>query len=134
MRVSEIEAVSRKGKRLKYWRDTIAYDSAIDWSWNLSILKKKLEYNIGYWRYVQRHVGWEEDVYRMQLCCRLLDIASSDYSDMKGIHVNERNASRFKIAIDHDDFRDIRLRDLRKEKAYRIAWRYMECNMKKWWD
>lgn len=53
----EYESESRQRKQRKYWRQTVANDSAIDWTWNLAILKKKLEYNIGYWRYVQRHVG-----------------------------------------------------------------------------
>jgi len=53
-RLSQIESRSIDRKRLRYWQDTIMTDSAIDWSWNLWILKKKLEYNIGYWRYVQR--------------------------------------------------------------------------------
>ena len=71
-----IETSSLNRKRLRYWRDTIIDDSAISWSWNLTVLKKKIEYNIGYWKYVQRHVGWREDVRRMELCCRLLEIAS----------------------------------------------------------
>jgi len=133
-RIQRIESESRKGKRLKYWRDTIYHDSAIDWSWNLVILKKKLEYNIGYWRYVQRHEGWEEDVKRMQLCCRLLDLAANDYPDMEGVYINERNAARYKIEVEHDKFFDIHLKDLRIEKAYRLVWRFIEHNMKKWWD
>jgi len=133
-RIKRIESESRKGKRLKYWRDTIYHDSAIDWSWNLSILKKKLEYNIGYWRYVQGHEGWEEDVKRMQLCCRLLELAATDYPDMEGVYVNERNAARYKIEVEHDEFVDVHLKNLRKEKAYRLVWRFIEHNMKKWWD
>ena len=58
---------SFRKKQRKYWRETVANDSAIDWMWNLNILQKKLEYNIGYWRYVQRHVGWQEDVNRMAI-------------------------------------------------------------------
>ena len=66
-RRARIEEESSERKRLRFWRNTIVNDSPIDWSWNLSLLRKRLEYNIGYWRYVQRHVGWEEDVRRMQL-------------------------------------------------------------------
>ncbi len=74
----EYESESYRRKQRKYWRETIAKDSPIDWSWNMVILKKKLEYNIGFWRYVQRHVGWKEDVRRMQLAVSLLSIAKSD--------------------------------------------------------
>ena len=133
-KIGSIEAESRKRKRLKYWRDTICYDSAIDWSWNLTILQKKLEYNIGYWRYVQRHVGWEEDVKRMQLCCRLLQLAAVDYPDMEGVYVNERNAARYKIEVDHDELLEVHLKNLRREKAFRLVWRFIEHNMKRWWD
>lgn len=63
----EYESGSRQRKQRKYWRQTVANDSPYDWCWNLVILKKKLEYNIGYWRYVQRHVGWEKDVNRMMV-------------------------------------------------------------------
>ena len=129
-----IETPSLNRKRLRYWRDTILDDSAISWSWNLTILKKKLEYNIGYWKYVQRHVGWREDVKRMELCCKLLEIASEDYPDMTGIYVNAGNAARYRMRILNDDFLEIHLKDLRKEKAYRILWQYLDQNMEKWWD
>lgn len=129
-----IETSSLNRKRLRYWRDTIIDDSAISWSWNLTVLKKKIEYNIGYWKYVQRHVGWREDVRRMELCCRLLEIASEDYPEMAGIFVNTANAERYGMTIMNDDFLEIHLKDLRKEKAYRILWQYLDHNMKKWWD
>jgi len=132
--IERIESESRKKKRIKYWRDTIYHDSAIDWSWNLMMLKKKLEYNIGYWRYVQRHEGWEEDVKRMQLCSRLLELAATDYPDMAGVYVNERNAARYGITVEHDELLEVHLEDLRREKAYRIAWRFIEHNMKEWWN
>ena len=102
----EYEAESRHKKKQKYWCNTVSLDSAIDWSENLRILRHKLEYNIGYWRYVQRHEGWEEDIKRMQLACSLINIVVDDYNDMSGIHVNMTNAKRFykdKIIID-DDF------------------------------
>lgn len=132
--IQQIESESSAGKRLRFWRNKILEDSPWDWSWNLTILKKKLEYNIGYWRYVQRHVGWEEDVKRMQLCCRLLDITSTDYPDMDGVYVNEHNAKRYKMKIEHDEFLDIHLKDLRREKAYHLVWKFMDHNMKRWWD
>lgn len=48
----EYESESYIRKRRKYWRETAVRDSPFDWCWNLVILKKKLEYNIGFWRYV----------------------------------------------------------------------------------
>ncbi len=71
-------------KKEKYWRETVRGDLSISWSWNLLILKKKIEYNIGYWRYVQRYVGWENDVHRMKTAADLLEIAASDYPKIDG--------------------------------------------------
>lgn len=133
-RRARIEVESCERKRLRYWRDTIVNDSPISWAWNLWLLKKKLEYNIGYWRYVQRHVGWEDEVKRMQLCCRLLDLVADDYPDMEGAYVNARNAARYGIKVERDEFYYLYLRDLRKEKAFRFVWQFIEHNMRKWWD
>ena len=133
-RIQRIESESSDRKRLRFWRNKILEDCPWSWSWNLTILKKKLEYNIGYWRFVQRYVGWEEDVKRMQLCCRLLDLAASDWPDMEGVYVNERNAARFKIEVEHDEFLELHLRDLRKEKAFQLVWKFIAKNMKRWWD
>ena len=133
-RRARIEEESSERKRLRFWRNTIVNDSPIDWSWNLSLLKKKLEYNIGYWRYVQRHSGWEEDVKRMQLCCHLLYLAASDYPDMEGVYVNARNAARYGVAIKDDEFREFHLTDLRKEKTYHLIWQFIEHNLRKWWN
>lgn len=80
----EYESESYRRKQRKYWRETVARDSPFDWCWNLVILKKKLEYNIGFWRYVQRHVGWEEDVNRMTIAIHLLDMEKTDWPDIKG--------------------------------------------------
>lgn len=84
----EYEAESRHRKQRKYWRETVANDSPYDWFWNLAILKKKLEFNIGYWRYVQRHVGWEEEVKRMQLAISLMAIAKSDWPSIGGVNTH----------------------------------------------
>ena len=125
-------------KKLLFWQETIEKDFAFDWSANLGILKKKLEYNIGYWRYVQRHVGWEEDVKRMQTACRLLEIASSDYPNVDGKFINTRNASRYTKETDWrpNDEKSHRhyLKELYRDKAFTILWKYLEHNMKNWWD
>lgn len=133
-RRARIEAQSCERKRLRYWRDTIVNDSPVSWAWNLWRLKKKLEYNIGYWRYVQRHIGWEDEVKRMQLCCRLLDLAASDHPDMESVYVNARNAVRYGTKIKDDETRELQLFDLRKEKAYNLVWQFIEHNMRKWRD
>lgn len=132
------EVRSRYRKHRKYWRDTVAYDSAIDWTRNLDILQKKLEYNIGYWRYVQRHVGWEEDVKRMQTACRLLEIAGTNSSNIDGKYVNTKNSSKYTKEIDwkpdNTNSHKHYLKKLYRDKAYHILWKFLDHNMKNWWD
>ncbi len=126
---------SFRRKKRKYWNETVTHDSAIDWSWNLEILKKKLEYNIGYWRYVQRYVGWEEDVIRMAIAINLLEIAGNDWPDVKDKQINLRTADRYTHEKDHGgDLHDLYLAKLYRDKAFHILWKWLDYNMKKWWD
>ena len=132
----EYESESYRRKQRKYWRETVARDSPFDWCWNLVILKKKLEYNIGFWRYVQRHVGWEEDVRRMQLAVSLLSIAKSDWSSIGGKYINVRTATRYTHESDYEDkdLHESYLAKLYRDKAFHILWKWLDHNMKKWWD
>lgn len=132
----EYESESYIRKRRKYWRETAVRDSPFDWCWNLVILKKKLEYNIGFWRYVQRHVGWEEEVKRMELAVSLMTIAKSDWPSIGGKHINVRNAARFTHERDYDDkdLHESYLSKLYRDKAFHILWKWLDHNMKKWWD
>lgn len=138
-RIARINAESCDRKKLHYWEGTILGDEAYDWSWNFTILRKKLEYNIGYYRFTQRYIGWEKDVDRMKLACRLMDIATggdSIYASDK--YVNTRNCARFNINpsdFEEDtEFLDVHKNDLRKGKAYRLVWTVLQQNMKRWWD
>lgn len=131
----EYVSESLRRKQCKYWRETVANDSAIDWTWNLGILKKKLEYNIGYWRYVQRHVGWEEDVNRMLIAINLIEIARTDWPDIKDKHINLRTAERYTHEHDHGgDLHESYLAKLYRDKAFHILWKWLDHNMKNWWD
>ena len=122
-------------KVLKYWRDTIVADSPISWQWNLMKLQKKIEYNIGYWRYVQRYVGWENDVHRMKTAVDLLEIAASEYPKIDGKYINTRNAKRFtKERADNPEHHEWYIKHLYIDKAYNIVWRWLDHNMKRWWD
>lgn len=73
----------------------------------------------------------------MQLACNLINIIVDDYNDMSGIHVNMTNAKRFykvKIVINDDYSREFYQRKVRQAKAYDVLWRFLNNNMKKWWD
>lgn len=77
--------LSQKRKACYYWKEVVANDSAIEWSYILNILRKRIEFHIGYHRYTDRFVNSKHYVSRMELCCRLLDLAAADYYDMDGI-------------------------------------------------
>ncbi len=137
--------LSLKRKACYYWKDAIANDSAIDWIYILDILRKRIEYNIGYHRYTDRFVNSKHYVSRMEQCCRLLELAS-DNDGIEGIYVNIQNASRYigrifsqydfdKIGKDKDDnLKVLRLSVLRRAKAYKILWKFLDHNLTYWWD
>lgn len=127
---------SFRRKQRKYWRETVAHDSAICWSYNLVILKKKLEYNIGYWRYVQRHASWQQKVKRMQIAVSLLAIVHSDYTKIHGKYINIRTADRYTPRKDYNDayLRELYISELYRDKAFHLLWRWLDHNMMNWWD
>lgn len=119
-------------KQRKYWSETIGNDSAYDWSWNLSLLRKELEYNIGYWRYVQRHVGWQEDVHRMQLAIELINIAATQ-SLIEGKYINLHTAARYTREKNPEvPLNNVYLTNLYHDKAFHILWKWLDHNMKDW--
>lgn len=139
-------ALSLKRKQCYYWKETVANDSAIDWSYILDIMRKRIEYHIGYHRYTDRFVNSEYYVTRMELCSRLLELAAADYYDMDGGYVNSRNASRYVGPIfnqyhyekieerNSKDDNDYLLSELRRAKAYTILWKFLDHNLTYWWD
>lgn len=138
-RIGSINAESCDRKKLRYWKSTIINDEAYDWSWNFTLLRKKLEYNIGYYRFTQRYVGWEKDVERMVLAIQLMKIAQGDDSIYgTDAYVNTRNCTRFNMNPaefeEGSEFLDLHKDELRKEKAFRLVWTVFQQNMKKWWD
>lgn len=138
------EALSRKRKNCYYWKNMVANDSAISWTFILDILKKRIEFHIGYHRYTDRFTRSKHYVSRMELCCKLLDIASADYYKLNDNYVNTRNASRFVGRIfDKYDLRKIENKEddnnflvskLYRAKAYKILWKVLEYNLTYWWD
>lgn len=138
--------LSLKRKACYYWKETIADDSAIDWSYILDILRKRIEYHIGYHRYTDRFVNSKHYVSRMELCCRLLELAAAYYYDMDGVYVNSRNASRYVGPIFNQyhyeeigkgnckDDNDYLMSELRRAKAYKTLWKFLDHNLTYWWD
>lgn len=136
---NECESESFCRKQRKYWRETVANDSPFDWHWNLVVLKKRLEYNIGFWRYDQCYVGWEEDANRMTIAINLIDIAKNDWPDIKRKHINLRTANRYRKGKDlkcglHELYLELYLAKLYQDKAFHILWKWLDHNMKNWGD
>ncbi len=137
---------SLKRKQCYYWKETIANDSAIDWSYILGIMRKRMEYHIGYHRFTDRFVNSRHYVSRMELCSQLLNLAGDDCRDLNGCYVNTRNALRFvgrifgkydlesllKEKTEEDS--EYRMGILRSAKAYQILWRFLDHNHTYWWD
>lgn len=136
--------LSLKRKACYYWKEAVANDSAIDWSHILDILRKRIEYHIGYHRFANRFVNSKFYVSRMEQCCRLLELITADNYDLEGVYVNCRNASRFigrifnrfhfdKIGEGADLYENCLL-ELRRAKAYKILWKFLDHNLTNWWD
>ena len=73
---AEIEESLERKEKL-FWKDTQACLSSGDWRYTLYILKRKLQYDMGFMRGFADHAGRERDADRMQLCCDLIDSATS---------------------------------------------------------
>lgn len=71
------ESLDRKERQ--FWEHTFARANSGDWRGILYVLKRKLEYDIGFMRGFADHSGREHDADRMQLCCRLIDGATADF-------------------------------------------------------
>ena len=73
---------SHERKVKLFWEDTLSCLYAGDWRYTLYILKRKLQYDMGFMRGFADHAGREHDADRMQLCCRLIDGATAhNYPD-----------------------------------------------------
>lgn len=138
------EKLSLKRKASYYWKDAVANDSPIDWIYILNILRKRIEYHIGYHRFSDRFVNSKHYVSRMELCCRLLEIVATESYEAHSCYINTRNAIRYigpvfdqydydKLGKD-DEFEDLRLAELRRAKAYKIIWKFLDHNLTHWWD
>lgn len=70
------ESLERKERQ--FWEHTFDRATPGDWRGILYVLKRKLEYDMGFMRGYADHAGREHDADRMQLCCRLIEGATVD--------------------------------------------------------
>ena len=73
---AEIE-ISRERKEKLFWKGTLSFLYVGDWRYTLYIVKRKLQYDMGFMRGFADHAGRERDADRMQLCCNLIDGATA---------------------------------------------------------
>lgn len=81
------EAIQKSLERKErlFWQEVLDRSSPGDWQGILYVLKRKLEYNMGFMRGFADHEGREHDADRMQLCCNLIDRATANiYPDKNG--------------------------------------------------
>ncbi len=138
-RIGDINAESCDRKKLHYWKQTILCDGPYNWSDNLVILQKKIEYNIGYFRLTQRFEGWEHTVGQMVKACKLISIVLGHDRQETQPYVNARNYTRFNMEppspkSEYPTFSEYWKEDLRKAKAYKLLWQLLSKDMKEWWD
>lgn len=136
-RIGKLNAESCGRKKLRFWKYTINTDEGTNWAWNFYILRKKLEYNIGYFRFHQRYEGWETDVEKMVLARKLMAIAPKDYINYKETYVNIRNCERFGMKpadFEEKEYLDVTKYDLKTKKAYKLVWILLSQYMRRWWD
>lgn len=69
---------SLRRKRKLFWGETTTNSEVTCWHGILKVLKRKLELNLIFQRGYADHEGRERDAERMELCCRLIDIATSE--------------------------------------------------------
>lgn len=73
---AEIEE-SRERKEKLFGEDSLSWLYADDWRYTLYILKRKLQYDMGFMRGFADHARRERDADRMQLCCNLINGATA---------------------------------------------------------
>lgn len=120
-------------KRQRYWRSLIDHGSGGYSNFDLDIIHHQIEYKIGYRKYHQ-YDNWETDVRHMRTACELLDLAAGNYSDFEMPDVNTRNAARFgqKIWKRPKYLYRQSLIFLRRAKAQRLVWQYLDSYMISW--
>ena len=124
-----------------YWMPKFTDDWDWDWAYMYEIHKHKLLAMIEYMKGSQIAVGWENDVKRMELCTRLIDIIVSEGDSNEETYVNVKNASskykqtykKYMMSGNSRSFNYL-LENIRTEKALRIYCKMLEYFSQTWWD
>ena len=121
--------------RLRIWAMFMDENPDYDYHYFLNLLKFKLEWMIFYWENFGHLARAEQDISRMRIATRLLDIIMDENSDAPIPYVNMKNKHRFRVyhksqgMYNEDSEYEARFR-----KAYCLFFRFLEYHLLGWWD
>ncbi|WP_443914320.1 hypothetical protein, partial [Phocaeicola plebeius] len=97
--------------------------------------KFKLEWMIFYWENFGHLARAEQDISRMRIATRLLDIIMDENSDAPIPYVNMKNKHRFCVYHKSQGMYEIDSEyEVRFCKAYCLFFRFLEYHLLGWWD
>lgn len=121
--------------RLRMWAMFMNENPDYDYHYFLNMLKFKLEWMIFYWENFGHLARAEQDISRMRIATRLLDIIMNGNPDVLTPHVNMRNRHRFRIYHKSQGIYEIDSEyGVRFRKAYCLFFRFLEYHLLGWWD
>ena len=121
--------------RLRIWAMYINENPDYDYHYFLNLLKFKLEWIIFYWENFGHLARAEQDISRMRIATKLLDIIMNENSDASIPYVNMRNKHRFRVYHKSQGMYKIDSEyEVRFRKAYCLFFRFLEYHLLGWWD
>ena len=121
--------------RLRIWAMYINENPDYDYHYFLNLLKFKLEWIIFYCENFGHLARAEQDISRMRIATKLLDIIMNENSDASIPYVNMRNKHRFRVYHKSQGMYKIDSEyEVRFRKAYCLFFRFLEYHLLGWWD
>ena len=121
--------------RLRIWAMYINENPDYDYHYFQNLLKFKLEWIIFYWENFGHLARAEQDISRMRIATKLLDIIMNENSDASIPYVNMRNKHRFRVYHKSQGMYKIDSEyEVRFRKAYCLFFRFLEYHLLGWWD
>ena len=121
--------------RLRIWAMFMNENPDYDYHYFLNLLKFKLEWIIFYWENFGHLARAEQDISRMRIVTKLLDIIMNENSDAPIPYVNTRNKHRFCVYHKSPGMYEVDSKhEVRFRKAYCLFFRFLEYHLLGWWD
>lgn len=121
--------------RAQIWTMFMNGNPDYDYHYFLSLLKFKLEWMVFYWENFGHLARAEQDISRMRIATRLLDIIMDENSDAPIPYVNMKNKHRFRVYHKSQGMYKIDSEyKVRFRKAYCLFFRFLEYHLLEWWD